>query len=809
MKRREFSQAATLIAATASFGALAQTNDAAARAQAKTGTRKRGTGASVGTNLSGMEWGRPGLRHGLSSQPNIHYTVPRKADIAYLSAHGFRKNRLPIQWELLQPMLHDTVANQAARIAIGEPGEFNATYEAYITGVLDAHAAVGATCIVDLHNSCRYRDFRYQPEGAVIGLAVPPGALLRPYTRNREQIYTRIFSLAPGATLKISHFLDFWTRAARKWMKHPGFGGYGLMNEPHDMPKPGSLVASDEEGLDGKEDLAIWPAYARAGIAAIRAIDSKGLIYVAGNQWSSAMAMGTQNPGFPLEGTNLVYEVHVYLDAFNNGATFDYDTEVAKKLSAGFGRGSIHRMTGVDRLRLATDWARKENVKLALTEVGMPTGDPRWRDMFLPAAQHAHEADCEIYTWMGGNHWPIRNYPINQVPGWHQNKTLEPLVAGVLKEVVGIDQATLFDDGPGYAPAGEPLTVTVYARGNLAKRRTLQVASSGRGKLSKTRLVIEPGANGSDSYTYTPADNEAVVLSYASEIAGQQVPPPRKAFSITDPVRHASKNVVESAMTLLAKYQACKWDMADAHTDYVLGAPAAAGDPIRAVSDSGFGSSAGNAMEMLNFLNDDSPSMGSIRMPVMRVRQGKKSADLDRLDTAGFWCKKRTPVPVTEPDPINRVPYNLEDAYFVVAVVRVTTNNTGGVVFEASRAEELQFCELGLDGNRPKAVWTDKKGQALTLASPKELAPDTPAVLTLACSRGSQILRVDGMEVASGQATLSPAAFSQMLIGWGFPSYFPRKGFRGSVYAVITGKGRPTPGELGVLERYMAGLAGA
>ncbi|MDB5891678.1 MAG: Twin-arginine translocation pathway signal [Polaromonas sp.] len=809
MKRREFSQLATLMAAASSMHALAQTAGSASAARPSPGGSKRGAGASIGTNLSGMEWGRPGLRHGLSSQPNIHFTVPRKADIAYLAANGFRKNRLPIQWELLQPMLHDTQANQGARIAIGEPGQFHATYESYITGVLDAHAAVGATCIVDLHNSCRYRDFRYQPDGAVIGLAVPPGALLRPYTRSRDQIWTRIFSLEPGATLTQAHFVDFWTRAARKWMKHPGFGGYGLMNEPHDMPKPGSLVGSDEEGADAREDLAIWPAYALAAIRAIRASDPKGLIYVSGNQWSAAMAMGTKNPGFPLEGGNLIYEVHMYLDAFNNGATFDYDTEVGKKMSAGFGRGSIHRMTGVDRLRLATDWARKEKVKLALTEVGMPIDDIRWRDMFLPAAQHAHEADCEIYTWMGGNHWPIRNYPINQVPGWHQNKTLEPLVAGVLKEVVGIDQASLFDDGPGYSTAGVPVTITVYARGNLAKQRVLSVSSSGKGKLSKTRLVIDAGANGSDTYTYTPADNEAAVLTYSSETASQQLPPPRQVFSIADPVRHASKSLAEAALTVLAKHQACKWNMADAYTDYVLGAPAASGDPIRAVSDSGFGSSPGNAMEMLNFLNDDSASMGTIRMPAMRVRQGKKSADFDRLDTTGLWCKKRTPVPVTQPDPVNRVPYNLDDAYFVVALVSVTGNNTGGVVFEASRAEDAQFCELGFQGNRPRAVWTDPKGQAHTLSSPKELTPDTPTVLSLACSRGSQILRVDGTEAANGRATLPAAPFSQMLIGWGFPSYFPRKGFRGSVYAVVTGKGRPTPGEMGVLERYLAGLASA
>lgn len=123
------------------------------------------------------------------------------------------------------------------------------------------------------------------------------------------------------------------------------------MNEPHDMPKPGGVIASNEEAVKAAEDLTIWPAYAQAAIDAIRAIDTANPIYVAGNQYSSAMVIGTKNPGFPLRGSNLIYEVHMYLDAFSNGASFDYDAEVAKNFSAGFGAGAIHPGTGLERLK--------------------------------------------------------------------------------------------------------------------------------------------------------------------------------------------------------------------------------------------------------------------------------------------------------------------------------------------------------------------------------------------------------------------------------------------------------------------------
>ncbi|MBA3496925.1 MAG: hypothetical protein H0T86_07460, partial [Gemmatimonadales bacterium] len=58
------------------------------------------SGLAIGTNLSGMEWAKPGLRYGQSTQPNLNFTVPRAADVAYLAANGYGKNRLPIQWEL-------------------------------------------------------------------------------------------------------------------------------------------------------------------------------------------------------------------------------------------------------------------------------------------------------------------------------------------------------------------------------------------------------------------------------------------------------------------------------------------------------------------------------------------------------------------------------------------------------------------------------------------------------------------------------------------------------------------------------------
>ncbi|MBH2018747.1 MAG: cellulase family glycosylhydrolase [Burkholderiales bacterium] len=793
MKRREFSQAA---AAVAALGYLRLDG-----AQTVSRPGARAAVAVIGTNLSGMEWAMPGLRHSLSSAPNIHFTVPRKADVAYLAACGFSKNRLPVQWELLQPMLAATFASPAVQALVGEPGSFHAGYASFITGILDAHAAAGIRCVIDLHNYARYQDFRYQPDGSVIGLKAAPDALLRPYTTDSAQVQVRIFALGEGASLKPAQFADFWRRAAARWKGHPGLGGYGLMNEPHQLPEPGSVA----ENRQGRDDLTILPVFMQAAIDAIRAIDTQTPIYVAGNAWSGAASVATKNPGYPLSGSGLIYEVHAYLDRRSAGHAFDWDTES----KTGPQGAPISSATGRDRVKVAVDWARAKGVSIALGEIGMPIDDPRWAESFRNAIDLVLQNGFEVYSWMGGNHWPIHNFAMNHAPGWHQNKTLEPLVSGVMKASAGIAQATLFDDGPGHAPAGTPLTLTVYARGHLARPVRLSVALKGGGKLGKTQLTIPAGANGQDSFSFTPAENQLATLSYSldGQPAGQ-VPPPRKVFSLADPVAFAATSLGDAAMAIIAKYSACKWDLADGYTDYLLGAPAANGQVVRAVSDSGYGSSPGNAMEMLNWTNKDSPAMGSMSLPVMRVEQGRKSAVFG-ADTFGFWCKKSVPEAGVQPNPKNRTPYRLEDAHFAIAALSIASKNSQGVVFQASRAEENHASELAVVNGQPVARWVDAKGRKVQLTGPDRLVPNQASVLTLTSAPGQQALRVNSALADSSSATFAPAVFNQMLIGWGFLGYYPQGGFMGRIHAVITGKGVPTAAELGVLEQYLGRLAGA
>jgi endoglucanase len=248
--------------------------------------------------------------------------------------------------------------------------------------------------------------------------------------------------------------------------------------------------------------------------------------------------------------------------------------------------------------------------------------------------------------------------------------------------------------------------------------------------------------------------------------------------------------------------------MADAFTDYMLGAPAQEWQPVRAVADSGYGSSAGNAMEMLNWINKDSAAMGTMSVPVMRMVNGRRAVDFSAFDTYGLWCKKSLPVAGAQPNPRNVVPYGIHDTHFAIAALVVPNIYNTGTAFHASNSMEALVSEIGLYVSQPMARFQDKFGQIVEILAPDKLPVNTAAVVSITCVPGAQRLRVNSAVAGMASATFQPGGFDQMLIGSGFQYYYPRPGFGGSVFSVVTGRGAPTTQELVVMERYLGSTAG-
>jgi hypothetical protein len=193
----------------------------------------------------------------------------------------------------------------------------------------------------------------------------------------------------------------------------------------------------------------------------------------------------------------------------------------------------------MNRMKIAVEWARTHGARLALTETGMPIDDLRWQEAFRRLVNLCVLQGVEIQTWMGGSHWAARNHATNHAPGWHQNRTLEPRVAGPLKAAAGIAQAVLFDDVVSVATGGA-VQIAVYARGHLAQPLSLQIASDAGGSFNKTALVIPAGANGEDRFTFTPAPDSVTTLTYTSDRSGQPLPPARTIYALADPLARAA-----------------------------------------------------------------------------------------------------------------------------------------------------------------------------------------------------------------------------------------------------------------------------
>ncbi len=335
---------------------------------------------------------------------------------------------------------------------------------------------------------------------------------------------------------------------------------------------------------------------------------------------------------------------------------------------------------------------------------------------------------------------------------------------------------------------------------------SVNVTASEGARLSKATLTLPAGANTSDTFTVVPASDRVTTLTY-SAAAGVSVPPPRKVYAFANPVAQADVRLADAAHAILARYSASKWDMADAFDDYLQGKPATDGGIVRAVADSGFGSTVANPMEMLSFVNTDDAQATWLRPPLLRVVNGRKVLDARAENCTGLWCRKAVPEPGVQPHPRSRVPYHLHDDHFALALVIAPAEGASGTVVQASKAEDPFTSELAVADGQPQARWTDARGQQVVLTAPGRLQPGRPTVLALTSVQGAQVLRVDGEPAGRASATFAPTPLSQMLLGAGFLDWYPREGFRGFIVAAVAGRGRPDDAELAVLQRYLRSLA--
>ncbi|KAG9310013.1 glycoside hydrolase family 5 protein [Chiua virens] len=183
----------------------------------------------------------------------------------FVENDGYNVFRLPVGWQYL-------TYNQMT-------GTLNQTQFANYNMLVDACLSTGAYCEIDIHNYARFND-------EIIGQGGPSNEV----------------------------FADLWYNIANYW-KYESRVIFGVMNEPHDLPS-----------------IPTWAETVQAAVAAIRSTGATSqIILLPGDNYTSAETFVSggsaealnlvRNPDGTI--TNLVMDVHKYLDYDNSGTHMD------------------------------------------------------------------------------------------------------------------------------------------------------------------------------------------------------------------------------------------------------------------------------------------------------------------------------------------------------------------------------------------------------------------------------------------------------------------------------------------------------
>jgi hypothetical protein len=188
------------------------------------------------------------------------YRYPSPASLAYLRSRGVRSVRVAFTWERLQP-------RPGAALSAVELGR--------LRRVLTSAHASGLRVVLDLHSYGRFAE---------------PGPRVLPLG-------------SPG--LPATALGDLWRRVASAVSGSPALAGYGVMNEPHDLP--GGAKA--------------WERASQLAVAAVRSVDRTTPVLVAGYSSSSAARWPAVHarPWISPERGPVLYEAHQYFDRDGSG----------------------------------------------------------------------------------------------------------------------------------------------------------------------------------------------------------------------------------------------------------------------------------------------------------------------------------------------------------------------------------------------------------------------------------------------------------------------------------------------------------
>jgi len=320
----------------------------------------------AGVNLSGAEFGQGNLPGTFGSD----YTWPTSAEITYYRSKGMNFIRLPFRWERLQH-------TNSAVLDSTELGRMN-------TFVTNA-TSQGFYVLLDPHNFMRYY----------------------PNPRGSFQTTTNglVGTTSPIYSTSFADFSNFWYQVAAIY-KTNDHVFFGLNNEPANMQETQLVTALN------------------LAIASIRAAGATNLIFVPGNRytgawtWSQADGNGAANSvamlGIVDPGSNLLFEVHQYLDQDGSGTHTNIGYTYSTNMDGNFTNIFVPDPDiGLERLTNFTAWAGANHVKGFLGEFAVADsmmGSAAWQiggealTNMLGYIQ-THSDVWLGWAWWGGGPW--------------------------------------------------------------------------------------------------------------------------------------------------------------------------------------------------------------------------------------------------------------------------------------------------------------------------------------------------------------------------------------------------------------------
>ncbi|TDL21937.1 glycoside hydrolase family 5 protein, cellulose binding module 1 [Rickenella mellea] len=305
-----------------------------------------GTLRFAGVNIAGFDFGCNGDGNCEASAAYPPLTQYYGADGAGQMTHfvnddGYNVFRLPVGWQFL-------TGNQPTGTLVD--ANF-AEYDALVQACL----VTGASCIIDIHNYARYG-------GKIIGQGGPSNDI----------------------------FASLWANIAAKYATNPKII-FGVMNEPHDVP-----------------DINLWAGSVQAAVTAIRNAGAKTqLILLPGNNWTSAATFVSNGSADALNKvinpdgtkTNLIFDVHKYLDSDNSGTSAECVTNNIAEAWAPLAQ-----------------WLRCHGRQAFNTETG--GGNTASCALYICQQVAFQKANSDVILgyvgWAAGNFYPT--YPLGETP---------------------------------------------------------------------------------------------------------------------------------------------------------------------------------------------------------------------------------------------------------------------------------------------------------------------------------------------------------------------------------------------------------